>query len=47
MDKTSHWPFSVKNFPPSFDMPNPFKIDHVIMKVIYGEIFEENLGKIQ
>jgi hypothetical protein len=44
MDKRSYWPFSIKNFPPSFDMPKPFEIDPVIMKAIYGERFKGNPG---
>jgi hypothetical protein len=45
MDKRSHWPFSVKIFPPSFDRPTPFEIKIVIMKVIYGERFEGKPGE--
>jgi hypothetical protein len=44
MDKRSHWSFSVKNFPPSFDMPKPFEIDPAIIKSIYEEIYKGNLG---
>jgi hypothetical protein len=45
MDKRSHWPFSVKKFPPLFDKPIPFEIKSVIMKVIYGERFEGKPGE--
>jgi hypothetical protein len=40
--KRSHWPFSVKKFPPSFDMPKLFEIEPVIMKAIYEERFKGN-----
>jgi hypothetical protein len=40
MDKRSHWPFSVKNFPPSFNMPKSFEIDPTIMKKNYEERFK-------
>jgi hypothetical protein len=39
MDKRSHWPFSVKNFPPSFNMPKLFEIDPSIIQVVYGDRF--------
>jgi hypothetical protein len=42
MDNRSHCFSSVKFFPPSFDMPKPFKIDLVIMKAIYEERFKGN-----
>jgi hypothetical protein len=44
MDKRSHWPFSVKKFPPAFDMPKPFEIDPAIIKSIYEERYKENPG---
>jgi hypothetical protein len=44
MDKRSHWPFSIKKFPPSFDMPKPFEIDPVIIEVIYEERYKGNPG---
>jgi hypothetical protein len=40
MDKRSHWPFSVKNFPPSFDIPKPFEIEPAVMKTIYEDRFK-------
>jgi hypothetical protein len=39
MYKRTHWPFSVKNFPPSLNMPKPFEIEPVIMKLVFEEIF--------
>jgi hypothetical protein len=47
MDKRSHWPFSVKKFPPSFDKPKPFEIKTCIIKTIYEKKLKENLGNIQ
>jgi hypothetical protein len=44
MDKRSHGPFSVENFPPSFNTPKTFEIDPAIMKVIYEKIFKGDLG---
>jgi hypothetical protein len=45
MDKRSHWPFSVKKFPPSFDKPTPFEIKTFIIKTIYEERFEGKSGE--
>ena len=39
-----HWPFSVKNFPPSFNLPKPFEIDPAIMKSIYEDRFKGGPG---
>jgi hypothetical protein len=44
MDKRSHWPFSVKNFPPSFHLPKQFEIEPVVMKIIYEDRFKGILG---
>jgi hypothetical protein len=37
MDEKSHWPFSVKKFPPTFEMPKLFEIDPAIVKTIYED----------
>jgi hypothetical protein len=42
MDEKSHWPFSVKKIPPSFDMPKPFEIDPAIVKSIYEDKYKQN-----
>jgi hypothetical protein len=47
MDKRSHWPFSVKKFPPSFDKATPFEIKTFIIKTIYEERFEGKTRKDQ
>jgi hypothetical protein len=40
MNDKSHWTFSVKKIPPSFDMPKPFKIDPAIIKSIYEDRYK-------
>jgi hypothetical protein len=42
MDKKSHWPFSVKKIPPTFEMPKLFEIDPVVVKSIYEDRYKGN-----
>jgi hypothetical protein len=42
MDEKSHWPFSVKKIPPTFEMPKPFGIDHVVVKSFYEVTYKGN-----
>jgi hypothetical protein len=42
MDEKSHWPFSVKKFPPTFEMPKLFGIDPAIVKTIYEDRYKGN-----
>jgi hypothetical protein len=44
IDKRSHRPFSVNNFPPSFNVPKSFEIDPAIMKLIYEKRFKGDPG---
>jgi hypothetical protein len=42
MDEKSHLPFSVKKFPPMFEMPKLFEIDPTIVKTIYEDRYKAN-----
>jgi hypothetical protein len=42
MDEKSHWPFSVKIFPPTFEMPKLFGIDPAIVKIIDEDRYKGN-----
>jgi hypothetical protein len=42
MDEKSHWLFSVKKNPPTFEMPKPFGIDPAIVKSFYEERYKGN-----
>jgi hypothetical protein len=42
MDEKSHWPFSVKKIPPTFEMPEPFEVDPAIVKAIYEDKYKGN-----
>jgi hypothetical protein len=42
MDEKSHWPFSVKKNPPTFETPKLFEIDPVVVKSIYEDGYKGN-----